>query len=255
MSSNLSCIGFGDLDEHELFDLLVALVPSAKVHGTAEGEYRQWRGSNGEEIWIQTEPEERVLLGFHPHFAGKSCNEVRLETTVRRRDDQQLDGGFYVWADPSAEGGGAYPYLFDSPCFLLENRMTLPEIALVQVSAFAHRIEYFADEAAFEVAQGSEPGFASRSFIPIGLFKDEEEDEIRAHAKLTGVVLEAARLVNPITAQPYFWALVESFGGTYDVVAEAIFDEAPAPGAIVDGIFWMSGRIVAPSRLEVSVGL
>ena len=64
--------------------------------------------------------------------------------------------------------------------------------------------------------------FGSRAFIPSGLISPSGEpvSPPEPHALLSGHVLESALQENTISGKPFCWALVDTLGGTYDVVID-----------------------------------
>ncbi len=88
--------------------------------------------------------------------------------------------------------------------------------------------------------------FASQSFIPSGLFKSPDDDSPpRAEAFFTGHVLEAERRTNALTEMDFIWCLVETLGGVFDVVIDPqLLPEVPRVGGVIQGSFWLSGRIL-----------
>ena len=53
-----------------------------------------------------------------------------------------------------------------------------------------------------------------------------------------------------VTGHPFWWALVDTLGGTFDVVIDPeLLPAAPRRGNVLQGWFWLSGRIsLAPPR-------
>ena len=65
-----------------------------------------------------------------------------------------------------------------------------------------------------------------------------------SHALIAGEVVEAAERQNAITGQPFWWALVDTVGGTFDVVIDPSLLGSPVyPGNVISGWFWLSGRL------------
>jgi hypothetical protein len=59
-------------------------------------------------------------------------------------------------------------------------------------------------------------------------------------------VLAADEKVNVLTGRAFYWALVETLGGAYDVVIDSRgLSGVPAVGGVLSGSFWLSGRIIA----------
>jgi hypothetical protein len=68
------------------------------------------------------------------------------------------------------------------------------------------------------------------------------------HALIAGQVVDASVRANAITGKPFLWALVDTVGGTYDVVIDpALLQRSPRAGDIVSGWFWLSGRLAEGS--------
>jgi hypothetical protein len=66
-----------------------------------------------------------------------------------------------------------------------------------------------------------------------------------ARAYFAGRVEKADVRVNPVTGQQFHWALVDMLGGKVDLVADgALAPEPFKPGMIVQGEFWLCGRLV-----------
>ena len=93
---------------------------------------------------------------------------------------------------------------------------------------------------------------ASQSFIPSGLFSPggETTEPPLASAIFTGHIRAAEVRTNEVTGAEYFWAFVSTLGGDFDVVIdpELVSNPVPAAGGVLQGEFWLSGRLVDPPR-------
>lgn len=252
MPSHLSTIGFEIRDEADFVRLAETIAPLAKVVPANHGRYLRWGEDDGEQLWLQVD-EAGELIGMNPHFAGKSRVPVGITTTVRRADDSLLDGAFHAWASPPSTDPeeGTYPFVFDVPDFAAYRDLAPPTLAEAQIAAFAHEIDCYDDATSFERSQSEdEVRFASQSFIPSGLFSSEESDDgAPAYAVINGHVLETAQRTNALTREAYWWILVDSLGGSFDVVVDpALLTTPPVVGGVVSGSFWLSGRLVAFER-------
>jgi hypothetical protein len=247
MPSHFSTIGFALDTQEEFLALAQQIAAQARVMPAKGGKYLQWTGTAGEQVWLQID-QSSSLIGMNPYFVGNSLLRVRLATIVHREDDSILDGAFSGWANPDGESddSGDYPLVFDTPDFGTYSGLVLPAIAQVQIVAFAHEIAFYDTVDAFYASQADrDPKFASQSFIPIGLFTPTGSDNHppEATAFLTGHVVETAFKRNSLTGGSYYWALVNSFGGQYDVVIDpTLLSGAPAAGGVLSGTFWLSGR-------------
>jgi hypothetical protein len=256
--SHFSTLGFQIEREQDFVSLAEQVAAEAESIKVKDGTYLRWTGAGGEELWLQLNAQDEVV-GMHPHFSGPSRIKARVTGRVRRADDTDLDGAFHAWAAPNDDSveHGVYPFVFDVPDACVYSDFDVPGIALAQVAAFAHELSFFESEAAFQASQASaELKFGSKSFIPSGLFDDGDGGEPQAHAMFTGEVVEAATRLNRISGRSFYWALVETLGGRYDVVIDkSLLAAQPVAGGVLSGTFWLSGRLISyPRRKKNWVG-
>jgi hypothetical protein len=247
VSSHFAAIGFPVASGDDFIALAEEAGAIATPVPATLGDYLRWSPTTGEELWLQVTPDHRVV-GMNPHFRGRSSMRVQLEARVPRADHTALDGAFRAWAMPEGDDEAArlFPFVFDAPDADVHAALALPATALVQLAGFAHEVVGFPSAEAF-AASPRGATFASRAFIPAGLFGADGEElaEPRAYAVVIGHVQESATLENQLTHRPYHWALLDTYGGAMDVVADpAVLGEMPKPGGVVMGSFWLSGRIL-----------
>ena len=240
MPSHFSSIGLLVESEDDLRSIVESVGSDSISLPSANGNYFQWASPCGAELWIQANNENEIE-GVNPHFAGPARLKARLNTYY----PDSMDGAFHAWADPEDnELEGAYPLYFDAPDASRHQNLELPRIVEIQVAAFAHELTVHDDLDAFNRSQTDEElKFASESFIPSGLFGADDEGA-RAEAFFTGTVIASKLKTNPLHGHHYWWALVRSLGGEFDVVADPeLVDQPIQVGNILQGSFWLSGRI------------
>ncbi len=246
MTSHFSSIGFPVSTTGDLADLAQRVAEDTQDHEVHAGRYLQWADASGAELWLQVDPDDE-LIGMAPHFRGPARLDVGLTARVHRDDDTVLDGAFHGWADPEGEvaDSGLYPFVFDAPDFRRHASLSTPAVVAVQVAAFAHEVRLFASLAAFEDSERDVVRFASQAFVPSGLFGvTSAAGPPEALALITGHVVATERKQNALSRRWFRWALVESLGGPFDVVIdEDLLTDAPTVGGVVQGSFWLSGRI------------
>lgn len=253
MPNHFSAIGFDVLTPDDIVALVRQVTEQAQAIPAMCGRYLLWTGGSGEELWLQTDTEGN-LLGMNPHFKGESSVRVGLQGRVHRESDTPLDGAFHGWADPDHDkpNSGAYPLVFDAPDAALYSDLVLPVIAQAQIAAFAHEITFHESLDAYSTSQADkEVKFASQSFFPSGLFKPESAttETPEAVAIFTGHVVEACIRKNAISSASFYWALVDTLGGMYDVVVDpSLLAQVPFAGGMVSGTFWLSGRLTSYPR-------
>jgi hypothetical protein len=252
MPSHLSTIGFEVSTPDDLAALAERVVPHTQAIRAPGGRYLRWAGDGGEELWLQVDRRGEII-GITPHFSGKSSVRVGLQGRVEQKHHTALNGAFQGWADPDdhESGRGAYPFVFDVPDAAAYDSLVLPCVVDAQIAAFAHDIAVYDSAEAYDAAQAEKAiRYASRSFFPGGMLSlAADAFGADAAAIFTGSVVEAASRTNSLTGQGFYWALVDTFGGTYDVVFDRSFGlPVPAAGAVLSGAFWLSGRLTSWPR-------
>ena len=255
MPSQFSTIGFSITSGEDLAALASEVADKADRISTPPGEYLKWAPPSGEQLWLQISPEGDAM-GLSAHFAGKSSIRVAIEARVTRPSHTPLEGTFLAWANPPAGAatGGDYPFAFDCPDAATHLELELPVTVTAQVAAFAQQLTVYESPRAFAAEQARQGlDTPSRSFIPSGLVAPSGEPVTppEPHALISGHVLEAAVRANTLSGTPYWWALVESVGGTFDVVIDPeLLPGQPQAGNVLSGWFWLSGRLLfdAPRR-------
>jgi len=251
--SNLSDIGFPTRSEQDINDMISHVLELAETIPCPQGFYLKFADASGAEIWLQGNAEQE-LIGFNPHFAGKSRRRVGLTKAIER-ESSELDGGFHALAslrNDDVETSPENPFVFDVPDFRLNQISQFPRVGEIQLTAFASNdFKIFADEKSYNESQTDELKYSSKSFVPVGLLAiDEEEEEIdlsaaRPIGQFAGEIKEFELKTNALSAEKFYWFLVETLGGEVDVVADVkLISSEPNIGGIVSGQFWLSGKII-----------
>lgn len=249
MPSHLSSIGLPIGNQSDFATLADRVGPLATPIKLEHGQYWRWSSDCGAELWLQTN-KDNELVGMTPYFSGNARIKVRITARVVRENDSELDGAFHGWADPGTEDieSGAYPFVFDIADYVCYSNLEIPSIVEGQIAAFAHEVTVYQSLDSYNAAaQTGELKFASKSFIPSGLFSPSGESTVppQAFAIFTGHVTAAAQKKNSLTDEPYYWAQVDSLGGSFDVVIDpSICETLPVVGGILSGSFWLCGRLV-----------
>jgi hypothetical protein len=246
--SQFSALGFHVTSGEDLAALASRVAERADTIDAREGQYLKWAPGSGEQLWLQVK-RNGDAMGMNPHFEGRSSVPVAIEARIARTSHTPLDGTFLAWANPRGDGqaGGEYPFAFDCPDAAVYNDLQLPIVTVVQVAAFAQQLTVYDSAGSYSaVAAAQGLPFASQSFIPSGLISPSGEPVTppESHALIAGHVMEAAERRNAVTGEPFWWALVDTIGGTFDVVIDPTLIDAPVrPGNVVSGWFWLSGRL------------
>jgi hypothetical protein len=246
--SQFSAIGFTVSSGEDLAALASRVVDRTDTVDASAGQYLKWAPPSGEQLWLQVK-RNGDAMGMNPHFQGKSSVRVAVEARVARDAHTPLDGTFLAWANPppGAESGGDYPFAFDCPDAAVHETLTLPATLTAQIAAFAQQISVYESRTVYDAAQATQGlSFGSKSFIPSGLISPSGEPVTppESHALIAGEVIEAEERHNAITGEPFWWALIDTIGGTFDVVIDPALLTLPIEGGnVISGWFWLSGRL------------
>ncbi|MSO30360.1 MAG: hypothetical protein EXQ48_05360 [Acidobacteria bacterium] len=248
MPSQFSAIGFSVSSGDDLAALASHVAERADTIDADGGHYLKWAPPSGEQLWLQVK-RNGDAMGMNPHFEGKSSVRVAIEARIVRQAQTPLDGAFLAWANPpaGAAAGGDYPFAFDCPDAGTHDALALPATLTAQIAAFAQELTVYPSRHAYDAAQAAQGlTFGSRSFIPSGLISPSGEPVTppESHALIAGEVVEAEERQNAVTGRSYWWALVDTIGGTFDVVIDPSLVASPIDaGNVIAGWFWLSGRL------------
>ncbi len=258
-ANHFSVIGFKANSAEALSALVTSLLEKGgEKQPCAPGYYHRLRSPAGSELWVhmqktaEAEADPFIAVGITPFFEGEGRTPIRVRAMRQRPDDNHFEGAFYVELGPTIA-------LIDVVDFARFAGKSVPFMAVAQIAAFPHQLAVFENEAAFQATQaGKSVQFTPRSFLASGLFAggngsgevvflDPEAEDFRAPARafLTGEVQKTERRHNPETGQEFTWALIGTAGGTFDLVADdAYLPHELETGMIVEGEFWLCGRLV-----------
>lgn len=246
MPSQFSAVGFSVSTGEDLAALATHVAERADTIDAEAGQYLKWAPRSGEQLWLQVK-HSGDAMGMNPHFEGLSSVPLVLDARVVRQAHTPLDGTFLAWANTAEGGGREYPLAFDCPDAALHQHLAFPAAVTAQIAAFAQQITVYPSERAYQAAQAAQGlTFTSRAFIPSGLIAPSGEAVVppESHALITGHALDAHERRNAVTGNPFWWVLLETVGGTYDVVVDPELLSGPVePGHVVSGWFWLSGRL------------
>jgi len=245
--SDLSNIGFTIDTEDEFASLIEKSFETATQIEVPWGFYIHFIDSSGAELWTQLNLDGE-FIGFHPHFHGMSRRVVALTREIAS-DESELDGMFHAWAnpaEPTEPESGDYPFVFNVPDMKVLDEMEYPQNVEIQLTAFASDLEFYPNEDDYYGSQDEELQFAVESFMPIGLFDEDESGEApEPFAVFSGVVQQSEVRTNEMTGEKFYWMLVDTLGGEVDVVASVeLCESLPNPLSVIQGQFWLSGRIL-----------
>ena len=256
MPSHFSSIGLPVESEEDFAAFVEKAAQQALVYKVREGRYLRWASQTGAELWLHID-RAGDFVSAQPHFTGSSSLRVGLTASLHQPNDTDLEGSFHGWADPESDDpeSGAYPFVFSAPDFRIYTDLCMPSTVTAQIAAFAHEVSVYASVEAYDEEQEGEVKFASQSFVPSGMFlpKGESDAPPQPLAIFTGHVVESGEAINELSNAPFHWAVVETLGGPFDVVIDpTLLGEVPPVGGVLQGSFWLGGRLIEYPRTERS---
>lgn len=243
MVNHMTSIGFNVSNEQDFDEVMQLACTENNRIKVQEGYYFALKDVSGSQLWAQVN-KNNECIGMNPHFSGKSNMYTLLNNSVDR-PESILDGAIHAWAEPEGtiEEAGLFPFVFDLPNSNMYPHIVLPQLLHIQLAAFTHELDVYKNEEEYFAQQEGEMKFAAQSFIPTGLF-GESGAPPQATAMFTGNVLETQRLQNATTGEFFNWSLIETLGGTIDMVTdEQLILQSIEVGSIVKGSFWLSGTL------------
>ena len=253
--SHFSDIGFKVSSAADVEALAKEIHDKGQQYESKNSLSASWASGNGVELWLSIEIETKSASVI-PYFSGNGRMQVVVEKLWPQKGSKSL-GGFYAWANPELakpdeDQLGEYPFVVDVPDFdLVQNSLEIPSTVTMQIAAFAESVTYYPSIQAFDEYQ--EKQFESGkhkikltvgSFISSGLFQHFVEQQ-PASAYFVGEVLETEERINSHTGQPIHCAHIRFNGGTMDVVADPAMSSCkPVVGGVIEGGFWLVGRII-----------
>lgn len=211
------------------------------------------RDPSGAELWIGLRKQsngQAELSSLNPGFAGEGRAKARI---VADASDPGLKP--FEIAVSATLAGDEIPFVFDLADPRQAAQATPGKAVAVSLTGFSFDVQIFKDQKSYYAAQkkgGAGVTFASNHFIPSGAFTPEmggmaKEDRPTPYADFAGTVVKSQLRTNAAGRGSFWWALVRTYG---DCTIDIVFDPhqvklAPAPGTVVSGRFWLSGRLVA----------
>lgn len=245
--SHLSAIGFTFKNPEEFLRFVEGVANEGEMFSGPHGYYSRWSPGVGVELWAHVNP-KRMLVGCGLHFSG--CGEMRVSVTQTFPGARGgLDGSIYGWANPADENNpysGEFAFVAAVPNFdAVEEPLLLNPLVTVQIAAFAQEIRCFGNDNVY-YSLNPDSTTPISAFIP-SWRQGMEASDPSPEAFCSGSILQTELRANPVTEREFYWMLVQTPGGTIDMVADPeIVRTKPTIGGIVQGTFWLSARVITP---------
>lgn len=245
--SHFSAIGFAIKTQEDMSLLVDDVLKVATEHSIHEHlTYLRYTDPSGAEIWLCGDNQTKAIVGAIPCFLPKQTQMVGIHHIEPIEQGQHGDGTADGWLNPD-DVDGDYPLVIDLPDYLNHQTNGNPQTAYLTL--FAEDVNLYADRQAFYQSQNDGLRYAGESFIPMGMFTDEndENDENTkptAQVLVGGTVLKSELRTNQFTQNQFYWCLLQTYGANYEAVYPLdMFDKMPEVGNVVFGQYWLTGRL------------
>lgn len=243
MSIRLHALGFPAQWSPRMLQLVDTLArESSKLVGSAKGNYRVWRSQQGAELWFHLpqraarQAEKGSTGSFEdagsklrpsavtPFHRGLSSCQIRIGRYLHVDRANPLEGSCLAWLPASGLGSREQVIVLELAPYGLQPMRTPPHATTAQIVCFAHALWAWPDGAAYARETPSNRRIQLGAFSPVTEADVPEVKLTYASAPITlglatGHVRRVIRHMNPVTREPYYWLLLETKRGTFDVIA------------------------------------
>jgi hypothetical protein len=257
MSLRLHALGFSASWTAETAQFLQALAESSTRRVEAgRGAYRLWRSPAGAELWFhdheaaqpsgagglplssrprryprawltseQAAPRPSgPVVAITPFHRGLSDCRIRIGRILTLDRADTLEGSCLAWLPAAEPTGREQAIVLELAPFALHEPVRTPLVTTAQILCCAHAIWSWPNAASYLESTPSNRRIRPGSFSPV---TETDVTEVKLTYRsspitlglATGVVKRAIRHINSATGQPYYWLLLETRRGTFDVVS------------------------------------
>lgn len=270
MITHARCLGYDEAQS--LVHALHTILSESEGYEVQNGAYFVWHSPSGAQIWLAMKSGEQgedasgtaslEVVDLEPHFDGAGRMQTAVVEVVPY-DDTHLIGALYGWSSPLTvedPESGYYPFSVDLRDFSTHQHawQTLPRMVTLQIAAFAQEAWCFEDEQQYLQSDQSiltetedeDTGelvtlrLAPQAMLPIN--EGASDNVAGNYALLTGRIVELRRLQNPHTSKYFVAMLVDTYGGSVDVVAlEKDIEGTPQVNGTVKAYAWLSAQVIS----------
>ena len=240
MSDHFQTLGF-PVHDVDTFSLVAshALQEGSKIPFDS-GVLTCWELGEGLELWVESD-DQGNLMALRPSFLGQS----ELEVEFKERFSPEICSYYGIIQEKDI--------IFELADYPRQGSLSLPSQQKIRLSALSHGLKVFKNQEEYRASPLRKPPQAADTspegyyFVCPELFEkaDQFVSEPSAVCCFSGSVLDSELRVNSAFSTSYHWIFVETLLGELDVLAEAsAFPEPLEEGQYIDGVFWLSGRLI-----------
>lgn len=201
---------------------------------------------SGIQLWLEWDPQLNMTHDWQAHFFTPNAMYLRADTIIRHdRPGQLVRSSFMAkLLREASQKDSLLRQPFFSPNLSMMKREAAGSGNLVaQVTAFPAKLTVFKDPEAY-LAQ-REVELSTESFVSGLSMPGADPGNPGADALLTGIVEKVNTVTNELTSLPFYHIELKCLGLTFDLVADtSLFEQPPVPGNVLQGVCWLSARIL-----------
>lgn len=195
--------------------------------------YYVYTDSSMAQLWLGAD--DKGVLSFEPFFQGQAQRTLYLDSIYPAENGTAL-----ISAYPPEHHDADKRLMFNVPDgdALKENQ--IGTTAKVLPAAFAEDVRLFEDAGAYAAAAAGE-----KLAQALPTLQSAEQNGGEAYVLLTGTVETVELRLNAFGGESFYRLLIATEGGALEAVADkALFACAPKAGNVIQGLFWLSGRVL-----------
>lgn len=241
---SLAALGLVGRDGTPSTEWLVAIAGQpGETIVTQFGTYKRVRLEGGAEIWIDIgadgTPKAGQVIGMTPFHHGVGAIKVEVRQTMALDPNDPLVGGWTVQLQALARGDRPLPITVEVVPFRLHATAAPTFTAYIRMLGLASEATVYPSAQAFLNRAAKSKLMSLGAVSPLcsaaGSMIESQAPDQRCVAVVTGRIEDARQIINPLSGQPYFWLLIATDRGLFNIVAggRTLLGAAPEKGAIV----------------------
>ena len=232
MPSHYSDMGFRIAGVEDIKRIMNELPEVTCKIDTSEGYYKYYVVDGCIEYWEHYNADgDMTSMDFH--YNNNHAVPVRMVRWLE--DDEQEQSNTIKVSYPSENP--LFPILADVANARMHDNIKKGDDLLLQVACFAETMSlHYASDAGYE---------KEHYFIPAGASEENSDSDTPAGASLCGTIIDYKKCQNSMDGGVYYVITIRCHDALLDIIADAEFvTKEPMKGAVVKGIFWLSGKIM-----------
>jgi len=200
---------------------------------------------SGLQLWHEWDPQMGGVVDFQAHFATSNAMYMNIKSIRKSNNYGQLvRSQVFAGLRPSKKQERELVLsAFAAPNTNLYREDYLKEELIVQVCAFPVELDYFDNIVEYKTRRENQ--LAEESFVSGSAFEEFGKENMPDRSMMTGLIQKVSQVINEATEMLFYHVEVRCLDMVFDVVIHPrMLPEAPKAGAVLQGIYRFSARII-----------